>query len=180
MSPRELLRALKLELPKAAKQILNPSRSVEDIDDLVVQASMIDGVLAKHPDKYLVLAKQLRLAGECRDPMQKLIHYCIAGEILTANNKKELPLIKQFGSKLALIRAVVIKTEHQQDIHDPETMRRIFNEIYNLRSLSVHGGSPRTTNRQIADFINILYPTVRMALSLQNSDPNLMDFIRGM
>ncbi len=175
LSPRELLRALKLELPKAAK--LTPD--LADIKDIERQASRMDGVMAQNHTAYRTLAEQLRLAGESVSPLQKLIHYCAAGEILLVNNKKEQPVIRQFSSKMALVRMFYIKLQNQHDLHPPEDMARIFGEIYQLRSDAVHG-MERRNSQNTAQYLNVLFPTIRTAIRLKNNEPVLMNFIKGM
>ncbi len=97
------------------------------------------------------------------------------------NNKKEMPIIRQFGSKLSLLRALHIKLQGENDLHDPEELQQIFSSVYNIRSVTMHGGQGKPiSNQQMAAYLNLLYPTLRMAISMQNSDPVFVEYVKGM
>ncbi|MGL4676879.1 MAG: hypothetical protein ACRCWI_04335 [Brevinema sp.] len=183
LSPRELLRALKKELPKAAKLILNPSSRSEDLQDLIQQANSWDGIFAQNTFPYIPLATTLRTAGTTKDPIQQLLQYCIASEILLVHNPSKgdskMPINRQFTNKLALVRYMMIKLKNQQHLNTPEELQILFTQLYDLRSQIIHGRQQKPPPKfLIAQYLNILFPTIRLAIELQGIDPLLIEFIK--
>lgn len=183
LSSRELLRALKIELPKAAKSIIEKNYIDEDIQQLIKQGAYWDGIFATHYVHCVQLAKSLRLAQQAPTYIQKLLQYCVSAEILLVHNPSKgdskMPMNRQFASKLALIRHLMIKLKQQHHIQSPEDTQQIFNQIYDLRSQIIHGRDyHKTSPKIIAQYLNILYPTIRLAMELQQTDPLFIDFIK--
>lgn len=181
LSPRELFRALKKELPKAAKTIIDNSYdTIPDIKHLIDQASYWDGILAKdtHLPQFIQLAKTLRLAHNYTDTTQKLLQYCIAVEILLVNNHSKISLSKQFSIKLALIRHYMIQLKKEHHLSSPLANQELFNQLYKIRSQLIHGQDRnKITKKTIAYYINTLYPTLRLGMELQAIDPCFIEFI---
>ncbi len=181
LSPRELLRALKKELPKSAKQIISPTQTLEDLSDIITQASYWDGIFAKTPPTQL--AHTLRIAGQSKDPLQKLLQYCIVAEILLVHNpskeNSKMPINRQFISKLTLVRYMMIKLKNQHHLYTLDELQDFFNQLYELRSQVIHGRTQTMLSRRtLAQYLNILYPTIRLVIELQNTDPNFVEFIK--
>ena len=185
LSSREILRALKKELPKAAQLILNPNLSIDDIKDIVVQASYWDGILTQHNNipYYVQLAKSLRLTNEYTDLTQKFIQYCISAEILLVHNPSKndskMPMNRQFVSKLTLIRHMMIKLKKQHSLYSLDELQHTFNQIYDFRSQLIHGRQYTPIDKKtIARYINLLHPTIRLGIELQTTDPLFIEFIK--
>ncbi len=183
LSPRELFRALKKELPKAAKQIISPTRNLEDLSDIITQASYWDGIFANSHTQSVLLAKTLRVAGTTNDPLQKLLQYCIAGEILLVHNPSredsKMPMNRQFISKLTLVRYMMIKLKNQRHLYSLDELQTFFTELYELRSQAMHGREQTMLSRRsLAQYLNVLFPTIRLVIELQNTDPNFVEFIK--
>lgn len=185
LDPSELLRALKTELPKAAQQLLTPSITIKDITELQHHAAYWDGIFSRPHQlaSCIQLAKTLRNAHHSKDRIQKLLQYCIATEILLVNNpsisKNKTPMSQQFINKLLLIRRIMITLKQQKPLYNMTTLHSIFTQIYELRSEVVHGRQNKTyTKKSIAQFTNILFPTIRLAIELQMKDPEFAEFIK--
>ncbi|MGL5956288.1 MAG: hypothetical protein ACRC0X_06760 [Brevinema sp.] len=183
LSPRELLRALKKELPKAAELISNPSLRIDDLQDLIQQATYWDGIFAQHTFPYVQMATAMRTAGTNKSPLQQLLQYCVAAEILLVHNPSKgdskMPINRQFTSKLTLVRYIMIKIKNQQHLNTPEELQLLFNQLYELRSQIIHGRQQKAPSKAlIAQYLNILFPTIRLAIELQGTDPLFMEFIK--
>ena len=185
ISSREILRALKKELPKAAQLILNPSLLIDDINDIRLQASYWDGILTQHNNipHFVQLAKSLRLTNEFTDITQKFLQYCISAEILLVHNPSKhdskMPMNRQFVSKLSLIRQMMIKLKKQHSLYSLNELQNIFNQIYDFRSQLIHGRQYTPINKKtIAQYINLLHPTIRLGIELQTTDPLFIEFIK--
>ena len=185
ISPRELLRALKKELPKAAEALLHPSSIIPDIQVLEENASYWDGIFSKSPHlaRFIPLATSLRLAHHNHDIVQKLLQFCVASEILLVHNPSnkndsKMPMNRQFASKLALIRHIMIDRKKEQNLYTPTEMQHFFYQLYEVRSQVTHGRIYSTISKKdLAHYINMLYPTLRLCLELQIKDPLFVEFI---
>ncbi|MGL4388974.1 MAG: hypothetical protein ACRCTJ_06250 [Brevinema sp.] len=183
LSDRQLLRALKKELPKAAEMLINPSKRIKDLDQLEEQAGLWDGLLAQSTSPKLIqLARTLRTAHLNKDIYKKFIDYCIALELLIAHNPShgasKSPINKQFASKAALVRHLMIKLKNQNTMIPPIDNYNLYKEIYEIRSQILHGRFDGSLSKlKIAQYLNELYPTLRLVMELHTKDPLLLEFL---
>ncbi|MGL4394758.1 MAG: hypothetical protein ACRCS8_05990 [Brevinema sp.] len=181
---RQILRALKQELPKAANIILNPSTSIQDLDEIQELSGLWEGLLAQSSSqKFINLAKILRRACMEKDIIKKFADYCAALEILITHNphhsQSKSPINKQFAAKAALIRHLMIKSKDQNIMVPPSENNKLYQKIYDLRSDITHGRIFKISKSQIAQYLNHLYPSLRLAMELQVRDPLLLEFLQN-
>ncbi|MGL4562608.1 MAG: hypothetical protein ACRCVW_01975 [Brevinema sp.] len=183
LSARQLLRALKKELPKAARLLTNLPYSDSDLQYLSQEAGAWDGLLAQTThQKSIQLAKILRNAYLNNDIYAKFINYCIALELLVAHNpsfsQSKMPINKQFATKIALLRHIMIKSKNQNHLKTPEENQTLYKTIYEVRSQIIHGRSDTSiTKTKIASYLNEIYPTLRLIIELKTKDPLFLEFI---
>lgn len=186
ITPRKIFRALKKELPKAAQAILNPNGFMEDLYELEEKTTQWDALLSSdNNEKYIQLAKTLRIADTTNHITTKFTYYCLALELLVAHNPtagmSKMPINRQFSSKIALIRHIMIKWKDQNHINFPEKNYELYKEIYDIRSEILHGrNNIKIHNKKIAEYLNEMYPTLRLLMELQTQDPLLLEFIYNM
>ena len=89
-----------------------------------------------------------------------------------------MPMNRQFASKLALIRHIMIDRKKEQNLYTPTEMQHFFYQLYEVRSQVTHGRIYSTISKKdLAHYINMLYPTLRLCLELQIKDPLFVEFI---